>query len=301
MKIIILCLIINQAPCSLTLTFITVPCYTKGKATKIKYLKRQAILRWEELMEEHKHVEPIVIDGIESFIRNQYCPNNVNNAVGKHSLFTYHVNYSALNRKGRKTATQEIKNRLFHLQKGKFPTNSIYKEFTNCAAYIVSKSKQLPVELHTDEKKEYKWSLDRNFKGKFVHHTTNSKIKRDVHNNLFAVNNLDMQLRHYLACCKRETIAFSKQEAGFMDRIILFSANRNFMRPKFVRGSKDDPFRHKRSPAMEIGVTNSILTFNQFFDRRRMSTQVKIRKDWKSVFFDDYPFAKFPIIKYQGI
>ena len=88
-----------------------------------------------------------------------------------------------------------------------------------------------------------------------------------------------MQARHNLAAFKRETIAFSKHEIAMQDDFTLYSAFRNYMRPKFYGTHRSDPMSSKKSPAMELGITDKILTFSEFFEERVLPTQVTLNAD----------------------
>src|SRR5690606_24882797 len=50
---------------------------------RLKHLSRQALLSWEQKLQETQITEPVVYDGLESFVFSQYDPNNLNHSVGK--------------------------------------------------------------------------------------------------------------------------------------------------------------------------------------------------------------------------
>ena len=62
-----------------------------------------------------KICEPVCFDGLENFAGSQYDPNNINQVVGRDSLFVYDFNFASLNRKGYMSPWQ--KNRLGEIEK----------------------------------------------------------------------------------------------------------------------------------------------------------------------------------------
>ena len=91
----------------------------------LKVLARQCLLKHELLTQNLEIKEDLVFDGFESFSRSQYDPNNINNLVLKDSFFTLDFSFSHLNRKGRMTLAQKIKNKKLQQKYGKYPSNQI--------------------------------------------------------------------------------------------------------------------------------------------------------------------------------
>lgn len=263
----------------------------------LKVLSRQALLKMEFFSSKIEIKEPLAYDGFETFTQSQYDPNNINHLIGKNSLFVYDFSFSHMNRKGRMTNYQKVKLKKIEKKYGRYPSNQIRVKTKKILEYLTKKTKT-PVVLHTDEHKSYQLVLKKDLPAhKIDHRITNSKIYRNSKNELFPVNHLDMKLRHFLKSCTRETIGFNKNEAGLMDRIILFLTCKNFMRSKFIKGRKD---QKTQSPGMILGLTNKILSFKEMFSNKMTSVQIKLRDHWKEFYFRRFDCSRYNISEYLG-
>ena len=74
---------------------------------QVERLGRHCLLLHQWLRPKHAPVEPIVVDGFETFEFSQYFPHHINLAVGAHSHFRYAFTEAELRRKGRTTAAQK--------------------------------------------------------------------------------------------------------------------------------------------------------------------------------------------------
>ena len=260
-------------------------------------LSRQAQLFEKKLEAKLKIQEPICYDGFETFSNSQFSPCYINTAVGKNSLYTFVVTFSPLNRKGRMTTWQQKKN--FQLQEkfGKYPQNSVTKLTEYTYEKLVAKADRFPMILHTDEHKAYEYVLKTKFNHQFGHYQTNSKDKRDMRNPLFPVNHLHLTYRHFLASQRRETIAFNKNEAGLMDRIILMKVYKNFMRPKTLRQRREV----LKSPAMELGLVDRVLKFEDVFFERRFKTHYKLDEVEEKIYRREYDYSRQKIQGHLGL
>ena len=101
-----------------------------------------------------------------------------------------------------------------------------------------------------------------------------------------------MQARHNRAAFKRETIAFSKHSIAMQESFTLYMAYRNYMRPKFWGTHRSDPASSKKSPAMELGITNKILSFKEFFQTKVTPHQVKLNQEWKNLYHRIDPLSR---------
>jgi hypothetical protein len=103
------------------------------------------------------------------------------------------------------------------------------------------------LELHSDEHRDYPLALARQQHLKEVrHHTISSRALRDSRNPLFAINLLDLLIRHSGANHKRETIAFSKRRQSAAERLWLLVVWRNHVK-SFSERKRD------ATPAMRAG------------------------------------------------
>ncbi len=246
---------------------------------RLRNMARFAELKHNQWSEKMTILEPIVFDGLENFSFSQFDPNNINHAVGKKSLFVYDFNFSPINRKGRMSPAQVIKKRKLELKHGKYPVDSIRQSTRKIFKRLFAKSAG-DLTLYTDRHYQYRRVVEEDLRDcKITHLKVSSKIHRNFRNDLFAVNNIDLQARHNLAAFKRETIAFSKHEVAMQDAFCLYIIYRNYMRPKFWGTHRSDPLSAVKSPAMELGITKKILSFKEFFRDRVLPTQTNLHED----------------------
>jgi hypothetical protein len=247
---------------------------------RFRNIARWAELKHAKLSERLLIQEPIVYDGLENFSFSQYDPNNINHAVGKRSLFIYDFNFSPLNRKGRMTLFQKEKNRRLQQEHGPYPKHAIRADSTRIFRRLLKKAKDKSLTLYSDRHFQYRKSVEEDLKeAKIMHIRVSSKIHRNFHNPLFAVNNVDLQARHNQAAFKRETIAFSKHEIAMQDSFLVYACYRNYMRPKFWGTHRSNPKSSVTSPAMELKITKKILSFKEFFSGRVRPTQIELNED----------------------
>jgi transposase-like protein len=253
-------------------------------------MARWGILKHQELSQNLKIQEPIVYDGLENFAFSQYDPNNINHAVGKNSLFTYDFNLCSFNRKGRMSARQEGRLKAIQQEFGKYPKNTIRVSTRNLLSRLVLAS---PAELclYSDRHFQYRRAIAE-IRTPIRHIMVSSKIARNFKNHLFAVNNIDMQARQNLAAFKRETISFAKHTVGMLETFTLYVLHRNYMRPKFWKKHRADPLTNKKSPAMYLGITNKILSFDDFFKERTFPAQVRLNPDWQGFYERRDPYSR---------
>jgi len=107
-------------------------------------------------------------------------------------------------------------------------------------------SKHIPIQLFSDEKKEYCWALNAilpygqwQSEGALVHTQISSKAARSLQNPLFAVNYLDRQLRKDLAEHVRETVRFARRIEQSLERTMIHLVHHNFF--KVFRSRCEDP------------------------------------------------------------
>jgi len=255
---------------------------------RIKEMSRQSLF-FEKEKSPKTINEDVAYDGFETFTFSQFSPCYINTAVGSHSMFIYHNTFSPLNRKGRMTNEQKIKNRELILKHGLYPQSSVFDE----SIYIMKELSQRGEgkTLYTDEHKSY-FRAYRSFDSRMDHLTINSKVRRDPSNPLFPINHLHMIYRHFLSSQKRETISFQKHEAALMEKIQLMKIYRNFMNPKFVKKNKYDPHAHDWSPAMYVGVAEKILSFDEVFGVRKTKYQSKLDLREEAFINRHYPFSR---------
>ncbi len=259
---------------------------------RLKIMAQQSLL-FEKQHQPTTLTEDVAYDGFETFTHSQFSPCYINTAVGRSSLFIYHNTFSPLNRKGRMTPEQKIKNSELIAKHGLYPQSSVFLE----SCYIMKElSKKGPGRrIFTDEHKSYS-RAHASFESKLEHKTISSKARRNSANPLFPINHLHMCYRHFFSSQQRETIAFQKNEAALLEKVQLMKIYRNFMNSKFVKKNKFDPEAHKKSPAMYVGVVDKILSFADIYGIRRTAAQVKLDEREKAFLERRYEFSRQKIV-----
>jgi transposase-like protein len=259
---------------------------------RLKELSRQSLL-FEKEHAPARLCEDVAYDGFETFTHSQYSPCYINTAVGSQSMFIYHNTFSPLNRKGRMTSEQKIKNKNLMDDFGAYPRDSVYEE----SVYVLKNLDAIGAGkiLYTDEHKSYLRAV-KSFNFKMEHKTIPSTARRDPSNPLFPINRLHNLYRHFFSSQQRETISFQKHEAALLEKMQLMKIYRNFMNPKFVKKNKFDPHAHEWSPAMYAGVADKILKYRDIFGVRRLRTQIRLDPKETAFMNRSYPFSRQKIV-----
>ena len=255
---------------------------------RLKVLAHQSLL-FEKENFPRKVNEDVAYDGFETFTYSQYSPCYINTAVGSRSMFIYHNTFSPLNRKGRMTEEQKVRQKELLLKHGFYPRDSVFEE----SCYILRSLSEIASgrTLYTDEHKSYLRAI-RSFDFRMEHESINSKIRRDPSNPLFPINRLHNLYRHFISSQKRETIAFQKHEAALLEKLQIMKIYQNFMKPKFVRKNKFDPHAHEWSPAMYVGVAEKILSFEEIFHTRKLKTHMRLDAREMAFLNRSYPYSR---------
>jgi transposase-like protein len=220
--------------------------------------------------------EPIALDGFQSFEYSQFHPTWYHVVAGTDSHFFYGFTDSELRRSGTMTASQKRTRTLIEESHGKPDPRSIEKETAAVLALVCGKSPQ--VELHTDEHQDYPRALKRLKDVAFAHHTVSSRAVRDARNPLFAINLLDLLIRHGGSNHKRETIAFAKRRQMAIWRLWVMVVWRNYM--KWVSEQ-----RHEDTPAMRLGIVPHRLSAKRVLEERLFVTRVGLPERWRPYYW----------------
>src|SRR5512134_47873 len=229
-------------------------------------VSRQALLLLEEFHHYGPIPEPLVIDGFESFAHSQFYPLHLNLVVGATSHFTYAFSHSPLRRKGRMTAWQKRRRAMLEARHGRPDPRAIERGMAAALRLAVREPQGLIV--RSDEHDDYPRALRRLAGCTVAHERTSSREARTARNPLFAVNRLDLLLRHNSANHKRETIAFSKRHQAVVLRAAWLLAWLNLTKPFSERHGGG-------TPAMRAGITARALPVSELLGRRRFPSRVR--------------------------
>lgn len=263
---------------------------------RFRKLARQALLIQASKTEELNIRESVAYDGIENFAYSQFDPNNINHVIGRESYFLYDFNFSPLNRKGRMSPRQRLREQQLDFIHGRYPKHAIRTATRRILERQLLRAEGTLV-FHTDNHYAYREAIRALPPGSRIEHLiTPAKLARNFRNKLFAINHADLLTRQQLTTFKRETIAFAKHSIAMIESFSLLMVWKNFMRTAFTKKHRRDPTANTHSPAMRLGIEVRVLHFRQFYGLCMMPTQVKLSEDWANFVARRDPTSRRPIL-----
>jgi len=248
-------------------------------------LGRHCLLLHRLLCPERPIAEPLVLDSFQSFEFSQYHPTLFHLVVGKHSHFIYGFTDSELRRSGRMTAAQKRRRAELERSFGRPDPRSVEREVARLLAIVAPVPQRLT--LHTDEHQDYPRAFLALPHLEIEHRTTSSRAARTSRNDLFAINLVDLLIRHSGANHKRETIAFSKRRQGGAARLWVFAAWRNF-------GKWFSERRRGETPAMRTGACARRLSVGQMLRERLFPGRIGLPERWEVYYRGLTPTRRIP-------
>jgi len=245
--------------------------------------------------------EPIAFDGLENFASSQYEPNNIQQAVGRDSLFIYDFNFASLNRKGRMSPWQKLKLHQICRKQGRFNPKNIRIASADILSRLAARSPDgKPLTLLSDEHFQYRRAIQNDLPSKaFEHITISSKACRNYQNILFSVNHADLLIRQNMAAFARETISFAKTHGRMCQKFALFLVYKNYMSPQFTKAQVRRYRAHEESPAQKLGLTQRVLGFGDVFKQRSQEHIIKnMNEDWQHFWNGEVPEKYQRSLKY---
>jgi len=270
---------------------------------RITRLARQFIVMTAKLRKDHFLQEDLVTDGFESFTVSQFFPNNYHLIIGKDSQFFYGVDYAHLRRKGRMTDAQKEKRAELE-EIFMAPSNDVYTSFKRLCETISHLKKETEGQktlLFSDEKREYK-KVIKNLKRDAVpgdcildieHQTISSRLARTLQNRLFAVNYFDREIRKDQANHVRETVEWSRNTNGAVERMYVYGSFHNFIKKYRIKPGED------RCHAEVAGFPKDKIDqfLRKIFTRRLFLGNAKLTLSEKMIWKRSY---KTPLLKKEG-
>ena len=159
---------------------------------------------------------------------------------------------------------------------GRPDPRSVEKEVTALLAIVLSEPQALT--LHTDEHTDYPRALKRLAHLEVTHRTITSRAARTPRNPLFAINLLDLLIRHSGANHKRETIAFSKRRQSAAERLWVLLVWRNWLKWFSER-------RRGGTPAMRAGVATRRWRVPEVLAERLFVSRVELPERWAQYYW----------------
>jgi len=219
--------------------------------------------------------EPLAADSFETFEFSQYHPTSFHVAAGKSSHFFYGFTDSEKRRSGTMRKKQKETRQNLESRFGRPDPRSVEHDFAHLLEIVAPASQKL--ELHTDEHRDYPRSARRLKHLEIDHRTISSRALRTADNPLFAINLLDLLIRHGSANHKRETIAYSKRRACAAERLAIFMVWRNWMRPYSIQLKGN-------TPAMHLGLTDHMVSVEELLRERYFPSRIELPKRWRQYY-----------------
>lgn len=259
---------------------------------RLRRLSQQALNFHHEHLRELRIREAICFDGLQNFAGSQYDVNNIQQAIGRDSLFIYDFNFASMNRSGRMSPWQKNRLRAIESACGRYNPQAIRIATRDIVKRLHSmKAPGQDFNLLTDEHFQYRRAVNHDLKNLDIRHVTISgKACRNFQNILFTVNHADLMIRQRLGAFARETISFSKNAGAMCQKYALFLVHKNYMIPQFTKKHVRRPDAHRRSPAQDLGITERLLDFSDVFHRRSAETDTNsMNDDWQNFWLGTVP------------
>ena len=234
-------------------------------------LGRHCWLVHEQLRPRGPVAEPLALDSFISFELSQYHPTAFHLAAGQHSHFLYGFTDSELRRSGRMSRRQRRRRAALEARHGRPHPRSVEREVAELLAILAPQPQ--PLELHSDQHTDYPRALRRLPQLTVTHCTISSRAARTRRNPLFAINLIDLLIRHGGANHRRETIAFSKRRQSAAERLAVFMVWRNYLK-SFSERSRGP------SPAMRLGLLQRRWSVRDLLAQRVFPSRVPLPPRW---------------------
>ena len=260
-------------------------CAPSTVATHAGRLGRHCLLFHQRHRPQTLGDEPLVLDGFQSFEYSQYHPTLYHVVAGKDSHFFHGFTESELRRSGSMRAEQKRKRRKLEQELGRPDPRSIEKEVATLLEMLLPTPRALT--LWSDEHGDYPRAIARVGHLEVTHCTVSSRAARTPRNPLFAINLLDLLIRHSGSNHKRETIAFSKRRWFAILRLFVLLVWRNYMK-SFSERAQDG------SPAMRLGLLERRLTVEDVLVRRLFPGRIALPESWAKYYWGKVPTRAIP-------
>lgn len=181
--------------------------------------------------------EEVCFDGLVSFDRSQYYPNDIGISITKTSRFVLGLSHATTRRSGAMSPLQkDRKQRLYRFNV--FEEQAVERSLAEHLDMILIERPQgydPPLTLITDMKTAYVTAIEyhplnrgQDETHRMVHEQVSSKRPRTFTNPLFASNYYDREVRKDQAHHRRETVCFAKEPSNGMTRLYVHMVYHNY-------------------------------------------------------------------------
>jgi len=254
-------------------------------ATHSARLGRHCLLYHARSRPKHLPAEPLALDSFQSFEFSQYSPSLFHLLIGKDSHYCHGFTDSELRRSGSMSRRQKRRRAELEAALGRPDPRSVEKEVATLLAIVLPQPQAIT--LHSDEHTDYPRALRRLPHLKVTHRTISSRAARTSRNPLFALNLMDLLIRHSLANHHRETIGFAKRRACAAERLWVLVVWCNHMKWFSERSPG-------QTPAMLAGVASRRLSAEALLARRLFPTRTELPQRWADHYWRRTPTRRIP-------
>lgn len=251
---------------------------------RIHRLARQYLTLFAQALEGVTPAEDVVFDGLESYLRSQYFPVNINIIVGADSQACFAMNLSVLRRKGRMTPRQKEIRRVIDRVWRPRPRaleRRVMRLFSDMRAMLArGVAHRAPWRIRSDEKREYPRAFarvrclrDALRAGTLIHETTSSRAARTVSNRLFAVNYIDREIRKDMGDHVRETVKQAREANCMMERIVIKLGSHTFRKPYRISGVANP--EAERTHADVAGLGDNVTIGEWLYTHRQVYSHIR--------------------------
>lgn len=251
---------------------------------RLDRIARQGIALHCSLRPKADPTERLCFDGLVSFDRSQYHPNDIGISITAGSRFVLGLSHASTRRSGRMTPYQkEQRNRIDKL--AVYENHAIERSLTEHLDMIQLErphSAIHPLILSTDEKHDYVRAVMRHAlyreqdnEHRMIHQRVPSTYARTQANPLSASNYYDREVRKDQAHHRRETVCFARDAATGMSRLYVHMVYHNY--EKHYRINQPDRVTKTAAEVAGIPGTDIRLLRKQFFTQRAFLSLLKLK------------------------
>ena len=234
--------------------------------------------------------EPVNYDDFETFTGSQYHPCGLGTSVGHHSWFLYGVGFAPHRRGGHLSPTQRQRQARWDRRGGKSVRDPYVGSLHRQLDILIPKSRNNPLLLVSDDKKDYARALRRHPQGSQVRHVIcpnpkrgpkgakRSPEARERDRWMFPIDALHGFVRHSVKAHARETIAFGRRSEAQLERAHLFAVFRNLVKPRSERRPRSI------TPAMWLGLADVLWSWERVFAQRLQPSRIDGGAAWPELY-----------------
>jgi hypothetical protein len=263
---------------------------------RIDRLSRQSLAAQAQLRPMASNYDSVCIDGLVSFDRSQFFPNNISLSITSSARFVLAFTHASLRRSGAMRETQKKRRDLLY-DGLRFEHKALERSFTELLDELERDrppKPNMPLVIITDEKIEYERAFvahplfrDQDEDRRVAHITVNSKLPRTFSNPLFPSNYLDREIRKDQASHRRETACFGRNVANGLSRMACYLGWHNYRKRYLIKA----PVVEDRTHGEVAGIPRQAIEAvrRRLFTKRAFLSLTSLDKPEERVWKKSFP------------